>query len=142
MTSTKRDATADFLRTARARLICRVDARGSLGVKLTPYIRTVDPSWQEVIEEGYDPDHSPLGCPVYYRIVNRGDECFYCSTFLAPRAAVLKGWGDDGLPYCNQISGMAVVQIETNLDGEWPSCNDEELEEAAGLRARQACSRK
>jgi len=131
---------AEQLRSAQPRLICRVAAQGSLGVKVTPYIRTVEPSWQEVIEEGYDPDHSPLGCPVYYRIVSRGDERFYCSTFLAPRAAVLKGWGDDGLDYCNHISGMAVVQIETNIDGEWPPCDDEELKEAAALRARRAYS--
>jgi hypothetical protein len=43
---------AEQLRSAQPRLICRVDAQGSLGVKLTPYIRTVEPSWQEVIEEG------------------------------------------------------------------------------------------
>ena len=27
---------------------------------------------EAIISEGYDPDHSPLGCPVYWRIVNRG----------------------------------------------------------------------
>jgi hypothetical protein len=129
---------AEHLRSAQPRLICRVDAQGSLGAKLTPYIRTVEPSWQEIIEEGYDPDHSPLGCPVYYRVVKRGHERFYCTTFLAPRAAVLKGWGDDGLAYCDPVTGLAVVLIETNLDGEWPPCDDEELKEAAAFRARRA----
>jgi hypothetical protein len=60
--------------------------------------------------------------------------------FLAPRAAVLKGWGDDGLAYCNHISGMAVVQIETNIHGGWPPCDDEELKDGAALRARRAYS--
>jgi hypothetical protein len=57
-------ASAEYLRSAQPRLLCRIDPAGNLGVKLTPYISEVNDGWEEVIDEGYDPHHSPLGCPV------------------------------------------------------------------------------
>jgi hypothetical protein len=127
-------ASAEYLRSAQPRLLCRIDPAGNLGVKLTPYISEVNIGWKEVIDEGYDPHHSPLGCPVYWRVVNRGDEQFYCSTFLATRAQVIKGWGTKGLTYCDPITEMAVARIETNLRCEWPRGDDRKLEQAAAFR--------
>jgi hypothetical protein len=112
---TVQKVSAEYLRSAQPRLILRVDPKGGRLFSLTPYIREVECGWEEVISEGYDPYHSPLGCPVYWRIVNRGDEQFYCSTFLATRAHVIKGWGTKGLAHSDPITGMAVAQIETNL---------------------------
>ena len=86
MTNEKR---AEYLRSAQARLICRVEGEGGGPVdedgrvKLTTYVRKVEHGPDEVISEGYDPDNSPLGCPVYWRIISRGDDRLYCSTFLA-----------------------------------------------------------
>jgi hypothetical protein len=115
-------ASAEYLRSAQPRLICRVDPEGryvdpegSRLFKLTPYISEVDLRWDEVIREGYDPDQSPLGCPVYWRIVNRADEQFYCSTFRAKRDQIIKAWGTRGLAYCDPVTGMAAVRIETYL---------------------------
>ena len=82
---------------------------------MTPYISEVERGWDEIISEGYDPDHSPLGCPVYWRIVNRGDEKFYCSTFPAKRDQIIKAWGTRGLAYCDPVTGMAIARIETYL---------------------------
>jgi hypothetical protein len=125
---------AEYLRSAQAHLICRIDSQGDLGRKVTPYVREYELGWQEVMSEGYDPDHSPLGCPVYWRIVNRGDEQFYCSTFLATRDQVIKAWGTEGLRYCDAFTGMAVAQAETNLAGEWPPDALREAEEVAAYR--------
>ena len=110
-------ASAEYLRSAQPRLICRVDPDGGRRLKLTPYISEVDLSWDEVISEGYDPDHSPLGCPVYWRVVNRGEEQFYCSTFSVAPNQIIKTWGTRGLAYCDPVTGMAVARIETNLQG-------------------------
>jgi hypothetical protein len=123
-------ASPEYLRSAQAHLICRVDPDGGFDVRLTPYIREVDLSLDEVLKEGYDPHHSPLGCPVYWRVINRGDEQFYCSIFLASRALVMKAWGTEGLAYCDPITGMAVARIETNLLGDWP------VQELTVLRTR------
>ena len=96
-------------------LICRAyiveDLKGGL---MTSYIRETEPS-HEVIDEGYDPDHSPLGRPVYWRIVERNDGRLYLSTFLMPRANVIKIWGMEGLAHCDPVTGMAAVRIETVL---------------------------
>jgi hypothetical protein len=95
-------------------MICREFEVGR--IKLTPYISKVERGWGEVISEGYDPDHSPLGCPVYWRIVKRGDEQVYCSTFSATRDQIMKGWGTKGLAYCDPVTGRAVVRLETAMD--------------------------
>jgi hypothetical protein len=111
-----RKASAENLRSAQPRLICRVDTEEEgRRCKLTPFISEVERGWDEIISEGYDPDHSPLGCPVYWRIVKRGDEQFYCSTFLAMRAQVIKGWGTKALAYCDPVTGTAFARIDTLL---------------------------
>lgn len=131
-------SSAEYLRSAQPRLVCRIDPKADLGVKLTPYISELERIWEEVMDEGYDPDHSPLGCPVYWRIVKQGDEQFYCSAFLATRAQVIKGWGRKGLAYCNPVTGMAVARIETNLRCEWPPGDYDELEERAAFRKQNS----
>ena len=113
-------ASAEYLRSAQPRLICRVDPErvspdGSQRFKLTPCIADVETGWDEVIDEGYDPDHWPLGCPVYWRIVNRGDERFYFSTFSATRDQIINAWGTRGLAYSDPVTGMAVARIESYL---------------------------
>jgi len=107
-------ALAEILRTAQPRLICRVDPEDDQRFRLTPFISDVERGWDEIIDEGFDPDHSPLG-PVYWRIIKRGDERFYCSTYLATRDEIVRGWGTRGLAYRNPVIGMAVAQIETSL---------------------------
>jgi hypothetical protein len=103
------------LRSVRPRLICLVEPEGGLRFNVTPYISQGEYDREEVVSEGYDPDHSPLGCPVYWRIVNRGDEQFYCSTFLATRDQVERAWGTVGLTYCDSATGNALARIETKL---------------------------
>jgi hypothetical protein len=102
----------EILRSAQPRLIIRVE-QGKDGTHwLTPFIREIDPGWHEVIREGYDPIHSPLRCPVYWRIVTRATEKLYLSTFLATREVVLKGWGRKGLAYRNRDTGMTPARME------------------------------
>ena len=106
---------ADDLRVARPSLLLRVKQHSDNRFECTPCISDIEDDYVEVIDEGYDPHHSPLGCPVHWRVVNRGDEQFYCSTFLATRAQVIKGWGLKGLVYCDRVTGVAVARIETRL---------------------------
>jgi hypothetical protein len=133
-------ASLEYLRSAQTRLICRVDPDpvGDSASKLTPYISDVELGWDEVLDEGYDPHHSPLGCPVYWRVIKRGDERLYCSTFLATRAQAIKTWGKPGLAHCDPATGMSVARVGTNLLGEWAPINnsklEEELKEKAALR--------
>jgi hypothetical protein len=103
---------ADFLRSARPRLILRSETEDGRCFKLTPYISEVERSCDEVTSEGFDPEHSPLG-PVYWRIIKRGDERFYCSTFLVTRGQIINAWGTKGLAYRNPDTGRAVAQIES-----------------------------
>jgi hypothetical protein len=111
-------ASAEYLRSAQPRLICRVDTEEEgRRCKLTPFISEAECGWDEIISEGYDPDQSPLGCPVYWRIVKRGDEQFYSSTFLAMRAQVIKGWGTKALAYCDPVTGTALARFDTLLTG-------------------------
>lgn len=108
------DTFKDYLRSAQPRLIITCENKGRSS-SLTPHIGEVDRGWDEVISEGYDPDHSPLG-PVYWRIVKRGDERFYCSTFPVRRDGIISVWGVKGLSYCNPLTGIAVARIETLLE--------------------------
>jgi hypothetical protein len=105
-------AFAEYLRFAKPRLICRVEVEGN-HCKLTPFISQLDRDWDEIIDEGYDPDNSPLGCPVYWRIVKRGGEQLYCSTFRVTRREVFQGWGESGLAYCDPVTGTAAARLET-----------------------------
>jgi hypothetical protein len=114
-TTPAQNISAEYLRSAQPRLICRVDIEEGRRCKLTPYISEVERGWDEIIREGYDPDHSPLGCPVYWRVINRGEEQFYCSTFAATRDQITKGWGTSGLAYCDPVTGMAIARFETYL---------------------------
>jgi hypothetical protein len=113
MTS-KVKALEEYLRSAQPHLICRVEAKGDSCFELTPNISEVGGGWEKVTDEGYDPYGSPLG-PVYWRVVNRAEERFHCSTFLATRAQVIKAFGAQGLAYCDPSTGMAVMRIETKL---------------------------
>jgi hypothetical protein len=107
------DGLGEYLKAAQPRLIVRVEVATGTTFKRTPHIREVEDHQDEVLEEGYDPYHSPLGCPVYWRVVKRGDQQFYCSTFEASRDQIKKVWGSLGLVYCDHITGRAVVQLET-----------------------------
>jgi hypothetical protein len=117
------NTSAVYLRSARPHLICRVEAEGGRPLEvegnqrdvLTPYISEVELGWDEVLSEGYDPDGSPLRRPVYWRIVDRGDERLYCSTFLVGRAEIIKRWGTKALAYCHPVTGRAVARTETLL---------------------------
>jgi hypothetical protein len=122
------EVSEEFLRSVRPRLICLVEPEGDQCFNITPYIRQSEYDREEVISEGYDPDHSPLGTPVYWRIVNRRDEQFYCSTYLATRDQVKRASGTAGLTYCDPVTGIAFARIETKLPN--TSC---EGEAAAGL---------
>jgi hypothetical protein len=114
MQSNLKEVSEEFLRSVRPRLICVVEPEGDQCFNFTPYIRQGQYDREEIISEGYDPNHSPLG-PVYWRIVNRGDEQFYCSTFLATRDQVKKAWGTAGLTYCDPVTGTAFARIESKL---------------------------
>jgi hypothetical protein len=107
------DALKEYLRSAKPRLICRADINGA-NTKITPFISQTDNGWDEILAEGYDPKYSPLRCAVYWRIVKRGNEQFYCSTFQVPPHQVFKAWGEKGLAYCDPVTGMAVARIESH----------------------------
>lgn len=106
---------SELLRSLRPSLITRIDWKSDMIAKSTSYIAQDVCETDEVIDEGYDPIHSPLGCPVYWRIVKRGAEKLYLSTFLVTRQQVKRIWGDAGLHYCDPATGMAPAQVETNL---------------------------
>jgi hypothetical protein len=118
VTNDHKSALAEHLRDARPSLICRVEPQADHSFELAPFVVEVDNADVEIIDEGYDPYHSPLGCPVYWRIVKRPDGHFYYSTFQVPRHYILKVWGVSGLPYCDPVTGMAVARIETRLPNE------------------------
>ena len=116
-----KSALAEHLRGARPFLIFRVEPQTDHSLKSAPFIVEVDNADVEVIDEGYDPYRSPLGRPVYWRIVERRDGHFYYSTFQVPREYVLKVWGTRGLSFCDPVTGSAVARIEMRL----PAENDE-----------------
>jgi hypothetical protein len=82
--------------------------------RIRPYTRQSDPGWDELVDEGYDPN-GPMG-PTYWRIVRRGRERLYLSTAFVRRDAVVKGWGLEGLPYCDPQTGTAPIRLETLLE--------------------------
>jgi hypothetical protein len=114
-----RDSTlAERLRSARPRLIFRVEPQSDDQFEGAPFIVEIDTENDEVMDEGYDPQHSPPGCPVYWRIVKRRDGHFYYSIFQVPRDYVFKVWGTRGLSFCDPVTGSAVARIETRLPAE------------------------
>jgi hypothetical protein len=108
-------ALAEHLRDARPSLIVRVERQGDYSFEVAPFIVEVETANDDVVDQGYEPHHSPLGCPVYWRIVKRRDGRFYYSTFQVPRDYVLKVWGTRGLSFCDPVTGSAVARIETQL---------------------------
>jgi hypothetical protein len=138
MQSNLEEVSEEFLRSVRPRLICLVEPEGDQCFNFTPYIRQGEYDPEEVVSEGYDAEHSPLGTPVYWRIVKRGDEQFYCSTYLATRDQVKRAWGTAGLPYCDPVTGIAFARIETKLPN--VSCKGEAALPAAFDGAAQVGS--
>jgi hypothetical protein len=106
-----------LLRAARPRLITRVnpDLKDRTRYMLSSHIREGEPAGDEIIDEGFDPYHSPLGCPVYWRVIVRHGREFYCSTLQVTREQILKAWGTEGLAYCDPLTGTAIACIETVL---------------------------
>lgn len=104
------DALEIYLRSAQPRLIITCESKGDQTFELTPYIRgEVDRGLDEV---SFDPDGSPLGCPVYWREVKRGDEQLCCITYLVTRDQTIRVWGVKGLSYCDPATGIAIAQTE------------------------------
>ena len=108
------DDLSERLKAAHPHLIVRVKIQGDLQYENTPSIREVDPKWDVLIDEGYDPNGSPLG-PVYWRVIRRASEKLYCSSFLATAEQIIRCWGPKGLAYCNPATGVAVAGVETVL---------------------------
>jgi hypothetical protein len=131
MQSNLEEVSEEFLRSVRPRLIFLVEPEGDQCFNFTPYIRQGEYDREEVISEGYDPDHSPLGTPVYWRIVNRDDEQFYCSTFLMTRDQVKRAWGTAGLTYCDPVTGIAFARIECKFPN--LPCEDKAAVGSAGV---------
>jgi len=117
------DSVWAYLRSAQPRLICRV------GSPPKCYIRQGQCVGEKVLSEGYDPHTSPLG-PVHWRIVDSADERLYCSTFLAKRSTIIKGWGSSGLVYLDPAMGAAAARNETLiLAGELPKYGEYPMNE-------------
>jgi hypothetical protein len=104
----------DYLKSAHPRLIARAIGSGLTGYQFEHHISQGRATRDEVVREGFDPDNSPLG-PVYWRIVRRGDEKFYLSTCVWSRDEVAHFWGKEAISYCDPLTGVAVVQLETPL---------------------------
>jgi hypothetical protein len=107
------------LQSAKPRLLTVVEKGdatkdGGQQMLLSPYISDVHLGWDELINEGFDPDGKTGLGPVYWRVVERANERFYLSTHFADRRAVLKVWGQAGLVHCDH-DGIAVARVETRL---------------------------
>src|SRR5436190_781003 len=109
------NTSADDLRSARPQLIARAKSDGLMRWQIDPRISQEDPSHDKIFYEGFDPNGSPLGRPVYWRVIKRGDQGFYLSTVMLNRDEVVQVWGDQALCHCDPLTGVAVVQIETAL---------------------------
>ena len=109
------ESLAEHLRATKPILPLRVYPDPSDGSRfgIEPCCSEIDCACEVVIEEGYDPDHTVLA-PVYWRIVKRGDERLYCSTFQVGRDEIVKAWGECGLAHYDP-KGMAVARIEVVL---------------------------
>ena len=106
----------EFLRSAQPHLIARVEIADNVRrAKVTPIVTKIHCGWDELLDEGYEAHDSPLG-PVYWRIVMRGNEQLYLSTFLVVPAQVIEIWGMEGLAYRNAVTGMTAARMETLLD--------------------------
>jgi hypothetical protein len=66
---------SDLLREARPRLIACVEQLADNTLQTAPCIRDDEPLVTEVINEGFNPTNSPIGYPVYWRIIDRADGC-------------------------------------------------------------------
>ena len=97
------------------RLIVRVEREGESCMSVTPMLRPARTERFEILDEGVDPFHSPLGRPVHWRVECRGDEHIYCSTFQATRDEVARTFGDEGLGLLDPGQNEATVTIETIL---------------------------
>ena len=136
------------LKSARPRLIghCDLDVEYERQAKLTFYIREGEPSGDQILDEGFDPEYSSLGVPVYWRVIVRGDERLYCSTFQATRERIIKGWGQIGLEHADPGTGTAVVCLETVIDPAAPvrgtstPAVDEDLRYRARMRRASSSS--
>ena len=107
--------TEERLRLAEPLLVTRVVHRGGLAYYLSTFLREKYVGWDELLDEGYDPIHSPLGCPVYWRIVVRGPERLYLSTFVLEREKILECWGPGALRHVDLFTGTGFARIETLL---------------------------
>jgi hypothetical protein len=104
------------LKSAAPRLLLFVKETDDEAIfSVEPHISDNDISWDEIFDEGFDPDYSPLG-PVYWRVIRRGKKKFYYSTFAVSRDQIISGWGAKGLSYCDPITGIGVARIVTLLD--------------------------
>jgi hypothetical protein len=122
----------EFLRSAKPRLITQLKLGKDKRLEFKASIGQTD--CDEVWSEGYDPDHSPLRRPVYWRHVRRGDAQFNWSTYAVTRDEVLRGWGKEGLAYCDPITGLAIVRMEQELR---PDQSPEDWEEAIEEQSRE-----
>jgi hypothetical protein len=109
---TSLDTMEQYLKDVKCHLIVRADHLDEKTVSLSTFIRDADPDGDEVIDEGFDPHSILLARPVYWRLVKRGAEQIYVSTFDATRQEISKRWGQDGLAYCNPVTGRAAVTLE------------------------------
>jgi hypothetical protein len=105
-------ANEKYLKSAKPQLIVRAERTSVTREGLEHHVTVVekDLGWDEILDEGYS-DIGPLG-PVYWRIVKRGDEHLYLSTFLATRDHILRIWGPGALANCDPITGTAPARVE------------------------------
>jgi hypothetical protein len=109
-------ATAEFLRSARPHLICCVTHHTSnASLEFAYHINEKELGWDNTVSEGYDLHDSPLGCPVYWRVIMWGNKWLYCNTFLLPRDDVIRGWGPRALVFCDPVTATAAVRLQTYI---------------------------
>lgn len=72
----------------------------------------------EVLDEGLDETHSPLGVPVHWQIVRRGSQLIYRSMFNAPVEWVERAYGADARQIIRPGQRDVAVTIETEIPPE------------------------